>query len=314
MSYKAYQMNTSEISLLEHVNAVVNLLNSFVVKDNICSKDVLRRLDYLYNRLGDFLVQELCNNNEPNDSQVQQQGAELPTSKCEELAASLPRNMPENTPNMEVPRDVQYMCCVCKDCINIYSSDHKLSVELHNQTDIHQQALKLQKMKAAQTAMLETLRPTEINQKHISPTAARSSIVVCICQEKDQDVTGSSHERRLTEHREAGCEMVVTGNGVFYCQVCGVPVGSSSNAIQHKQSKPHQQKLLATQVVLSEDKLWSRITEKWRSHRKYFASLGDSYLKCKVCMVDIPKTEINVLSHIHGKKHSKILSGNMGGL
>jgi hypothetical protein len=314
MSYKAYQMNTSEVSLLQHVNAVVNLLNSFMVKDNISSQDVLRRLDYLYNRLGDFLVQELCNNNEPNDSHSWQQGgAQLPISKCEELAASIPSNMPENTPNKEVSRDVQYVCCVCKDCIDIYSSDHKLSVDLHNRTDIHQQALKLQKMKVAQTKMLETLRPTEIKQKHISPTAARSSIVVCTCQEKvDQDVTGSSHERWLTEHREAGWEMVVTGNGVLYCQVCGVPVGSSSNAIQHKRGKSHQQKLLARQLVLSaEDKLWSKITEKWRSHRKYFVSLGDTLLKCKVCMVDVPKTEVNVLSHIHGKKHSNVLSGSM---
>lgn len=296
---------------MEHVNAVVNLLNSFMVKDNISSKDVLRRLDYLYSRLGDFLVQELCNNNEPNDSYSwQQAGAELPISKCEELAASLPGNLHEDTPGMEVFRDVQYVCCLCKDCIDF---DHKLSVDLHNQTDVHQQALKLQKMKAAQTAMLETVRPTEINWKHISPTAARNSIMVCTCQENsDQHVTESSYERGLTEHREAGCEMVVTGNGVFYCQWCGVPVGSSSSAIQHKRGKPHQQKLLARQLVLSaEDKLWSRISERWRSHRKYFVSLGDAVLKCKVCMVDVPKTAVNVLSHIHGKKHSHVLSGGV---
>lgn len=313
MSYKAYQMNTSEVSLLEHVNAVVNLLNSFVVKDNISSQDVLRRLDHLYNRLGDFLVQELCNN-EPNDSHLWQKGGtELPISKCEELAASLPSNMPENTPSKEVSRDVQYVCCVCKDCIDISNSDYRLSVELHNRTDVHQEALKLQKMKVAQTAMLVALRPMEINWKHISPTAARSSTVVCTCQEKaDQDVAGSSHERWLTERREAGCEMVVTGNGVFYCLVCGVPVGSSSNAIQHKQGKPHQQKLLVRQLVLSaEDKLWSKISEKWRSHRKYFVSVGDAVLKCKACMVDVPKTAVNVLSHIHGKKHSNVLPASM---
>jgi hypothetical protein len=205
---------------------------------------------------------------------------------------------------MQVFRDV---CCLCKDCIDIYDSDHKLSVDLHNQTDVHQQALKLQ------TVTLETVRPTEINWKHISPPAARSSIVVCTCQENgDKHVTGSSHERGLTEHREAGCEMVVTGNGVFFCQVCGVPVGSSSNAIQHKQGKPHQQKLLERQLVLSaEDKLWSKISERWRSHRKYFVSLGDAVLKCKVCMVDVPKTAVNVLSHIHGRKHSHVLSGSM---
>lgn len=313
MSYKAHEMNKSEVSLLEHVNAVVNLLNSFVVKDNI-SKDVLRRLDYLYNRLGDFLVQELCNNNEPNDSHSwQQAGAELPISKCEELAASLPSNLPEDTPGMEVFRDVQYVCCLCKDCIDIHDFDYKLSVDLHNQTGVHQQVLKLQKVKAGQTVMQETVRPTEINWKHMSPTAARSSIVVCTCQENaDKHVTESSHESGLTEHREAGCEMVVTGNGVFYCQVCSVPVGSSSNAIQHKQGKPHQQKLLARQLVVSaEDKLWSKISEKWKSHRKYFVSLGDAVLKCKVCMVNVPKTEVNVLSHIHGKKHSQILSGSM---
>ncbi|PNF36526.1 hypothetical protein B7P43_G15876 [Cryptotermes secundus] len=313
MSYKPYQMNKSEVSLLEHVNAVINLLNSFVVKDNI-SKDVLRRLDYLYSRLGDFLVQELCNNNESNDSHSwQQAGAELPISKCEELAASLPSNLPEDTPGMEIFRDVQYVCCLCKDCIDIHDFDYKLSVDLHNQTGVHQQVLKLQKMKAAQTAMLETVRPTEINWKHMSPTTARSSIVVCTCQENaDKHVTGNSNERGLTEHREAECEMVVTGNGVFYCHVCSVPVGSSSNAIQHKRGKPHQQKLLARQLTLSaEDKLWSKISERWKGHRKYFESLGDAVMKCKVCMVTVPKTEVNVLSHIHGKKHLQILSDSM---
>jgi hypothetical protein len=302
-------MNKSEASLLEHVHAVVSLLNTFIVKDNISSQHVLQRLDYLYNRLSDFLGRELCNHNEQSDSHSwQQTGEELPVSKCEELAAALPSIMPENTPSMEALGDV---CGLCKHHIMIYNSDHKLSVDLHYHTDVQQQALKSQKMKAAQTAMLETLRPVDTNSKLISQTSSKSSIVGRACEgNADKHVTGRSHERGPTEQREAGCEMVITDTGMFYCQLCGVSVGTSSSALQHKQGKRHLQNLSARNLVpLIEDKFWSEIPEGFREHRKYFDSSRDTVLKCKACMVDIPKTVFNVLTHIHGKKHSRLLPG-----
>jgi hypothetical protein len=312
MSYKASQMNKREAVLLEHVHAVVRILDIFKVKDNISSKHVLRRLDYLHNKLSDFLDQELCNDNEPSDSHSwQQTGEELPVSKYEELAAALPSIMPENTPSMEALGDVQYVCGLCEHHIMIYNSDHKLSMDLHYQTDAHQQALKSQKMKAAQTAMLETLRPIETKSKLISKTAAKRSIVGRACEgNADKHVTGRSHERGPTKPREAGCEMVITDKGMFHCQLCGVSVSSSSCALQHKQGKLHLQKLLARNLVpLIEDKFWSKIPEGCRDHRKYFQSSGDTSVKCKACMVYVPKTVINVLSHIRGKKHSHILPG-----
>ncbi|KAJ9580093.1 hypothetical protein L9F63_004235 [Diploptera punctata] len=64
-------MDKSEAQLFQHISIVIKLLNCFSHKRNITSSDVLHRLDYLYERLSDFLGRELNEwwlNNDQEDS------------------------------------------------------------------------------------------------------------------------------------------------------------------------------------------------------------------------------------------------------
>lgn len=394
MPYRmSQQMNKCEASLLEHMDAVVKLLNDFTLKD-ISSQRVILRLEYLYDKLNDFLVKKICADHKKIYSDPRQQAiGNLPITTDKEFET--------RTPSKMALEDVQYVCGLCRSPITIYNSDHKLSMDLHYQEDKHQQALTFQKMrgveavipetgkrthqlkkvkgvqaktpktgksteqlkemnkvqakiqivgksteqlqklkgaqatipktrmsieqfqemKGVQAAIKKTDKSTEINYKYISQTAEKK-YQCCLCNvyvhsQKcvHEHVRGTMHQKKLvalqTEYSKDG--IVTTDTGVMYCQVCGVSVGSSSiDAIQHKLGKVHLQKLLSKQLKPSkEDKFWSKIPEGLRSHRRHFVNLGDIVVQCGACSVSVPKTTINVLSHIRGKKHSHVLSDNI---
>jgi hypothetical protein len=383
-------MNKCEALLLEHADAVVNLLNGFMLKD-ISSQHVLQRLDYLYDKLHDFLVKKLCANHEPTDSDPWQQGGNLAVTKDKEFEAPVP--------SMGTVENVEYVCGLCRSPITIYNSDHKLSMDLHYQDDVHQKAVKIQKMrrvqavipkpdkptkqlqkinvaqtsipktgkctelqktkgaqamipktgkhtdqlqkmkgaqtmiqkigksteqlqnmKGAQATIPKTGKPTEINCKYISHTSEKYHCCLCnmnMASQKCvyQHVSGATHQKNLaalqTDHSEDAYGTLTADMGMFYHQVCGVPVGCSSSAVQHKWGKANLQKLLRQPVPSKEDKFWSKIPEGWRNHRKYFVDLGATALQCSACSVSVPKTTINVLSHIRGKKHCHVSSDSM---
>jgi IS1 family transposase len=324
-----------EVSLLEHVEAVVKLLNGFTPKD-ISSQYVLRRLNCLYNRLSDFLVREVCDNYELTDSNSWQQTGKI-------LAAIKHKEFESTRPSVGFLGDVQYECALCRSHITIYNSDHKLSMDLHYQGDVHQQALKQQKMKETQTALPKNVKSTEKNWDH-SFTVQEKVDALNVTNKKDvwkfidqvadkkfhcwlcsvnlsseastqQHVTGRCHQKMMAalekKNNEAECECVTTSKGTIYCQVCNVFVGNrNKNEIEHKWGRAHLQKLLARQHIPSEEKFWSKVPEGLRGQRKSFIDFGIA-LQCNVCMVDVPKCIINVLSHIRGKRHSRALSGSV---
>ena len=66
-------MDMSEDLLFQHISIVLKLLNSFTDKNNLTSPHILRRLDYLYERLSDFLGRDLDNDWWSDNSQVESQ-------------------------------------------------------------------------------------------------------------------------------------------------------------------------------------------------------------------------------------------------
>jgi hypothetical protein len=361
-------MNKCEALLLEHVDAVLNLLNDLMLRDTP-SQLVLQRLNYLYVKINDLCIRKLHVNHEPTDSGLCQQAGR-------NLAVTKNREFQTPTPSMgRSMEDVEYVCGLCRSPITIFNTDHKLSLDLHYQDDIHQKALKVQKMrqvqavipkpgkptkqlqkmkgaqavipkpgrptvqlqemrgaigrsteqlknmKGAQVAIPKTGKHTEVNCEYISHTAEKK-YHCCLCnmnmagqKSVHQHVTGTTHQKKLaalqTDDSKDAHGIVNTDIGVLCHQVYSVPVGCSNSAVQHKWGKADLQNLSKQSVPSKEGKFWSKIPEDWRSHRKYFVNLGATTVQCDACNVNVPKTVINVLSHIRGKKHCHVSSENM---
>ncbi|XP_021936181.1 uncharacterized protein LOC110837878 isoform X1 [Zootermopsis nevadensis] len=394
MPYRMSQMKKCETLLLEHVDAVVNLLNGFMLKD-ISSQRVLQRLDYLYNKLNELLIPKLRANHGPTNSDPWQQAGR-------NVAATKDKEFESPVPSMRAVKDVEYVCGLCKSPITIYNSDHKLSMDLHYQDDIHQKAVEVQKMrgvrgviqkpaelqqinkaqasilkirkstgqkmKGSQTAIQKTdkhidqLQETDIpkigkcteellkirkstgqkmkgsqtaiqkTDKHIDQLQETDIPKIGKCTEELLKIRKSKGQlqkmtaiQKTSMPTEINCKYISQTAGKYHCCLCNMNMHSQKCVQQHVVGTTHQRKMAALQmdhsedaygsseqsVPLQEDKFWSKIPEGWRNHMKHFVDSGATTLHCSACSVIVPKTTINVLSHIRGKKHCHISSDGM---
>ncbi|XP_021936182.1 uncharacterized protein LOC110837878 isoform X2 [Zootermopsis nevadensis] len=351
MPYRMSQMKKCETLLLEHVDAVVNLLNGFMLKD-ISSQRVLQRLDYLYNKLNELLIPKLRANHGPTNSDPWQQAGR-------NVAATKDKEFESPVPSMRAVKDVEYVCGLCKSPITIYNSDHKLSMDLHYQDDIHQKAVEVQKMRGvrgviqkpaelqqinkAQASILKIRKSTGQKMKGSQTAIQKTDKHIDQLQETDIPKIGKCTEELLKIRKSKGqlqkmtaiqktsmpteinCKYISQTAGKYHCCLCNMNMHSQKCVQQHVVGTTHQRKMAALQmdhsedaygsseqsVPLQEDKFWSKIPEGWRNHMKHFVDSGATTLHCSACSVIVPKTTINVLSHIRGKKHCHISSDGM---
>ena len=215
-------------------------------------------------------------------------------------------------------------CGACKELIPIVDIKYTLAMGLRLKEDTHWKAMASEKN--MQEIMNISSCGSEIDGAHFGQYIfyIDSKFYCRLCKSYMNGIDTAK------QHIAAGCyankicnemkdtDVIVLENGIYFCNLCSTPL--SSSVMDHKQGKIHKKNViskvnfgrdnLGKQLQVSEEKIWLKIPPAAKVHRVYFENVGDNSVFCKLCSITIPKTEVNILSHIHGKQHTCALNKN----
>ncbi|XP_069681955.1 uncharacterized protein [Periplaneta americana] len=281
MAYEPSQMKRNkETLLLEHVDTVVKLLNSFAMRNNIKSQDVLRRLEYLYDRLTDFLDRESSDDLGRDSMSLESSSTSQESSPWQtnfddqsvEAVATKKKSTESPANCVETTGGIRYNCDVCKTPVVSYNMDPDLSVALHLQEDAHRKAMLLLERKAMKE------EPSLVSVQGVSNTREVNS--------EDNAVMNKAAEMSLGEesNQNGNWNYILVIDNRYHCRLCNVAMNGAESVENHIKESSHN-KMTAVQTKSSQE----------------IVSIEGVY-KCTLCNVLLGSSS-NAFQHKLGKAH-----------